>query len=153
MEESGTKGAESGTGRWSSSLSEKEGPFQVFAEILLLGHDCLVTLWGGTIPHIGAVGIAQVRPSLQDPEKAAASSSVFTYVGHKEDVLAKSMSEELARELQKNTVVIAGIHWDNLTESDIRTITRICRRLTERIKNHIKSSAPEFGSSIPAFLH
>lgn len=116
----------------SFTVSEKKDNFEVFAEVHELGGDCLVILWGGTKPHIGAVGIAQVRPSLRDPEKVAATSSVFTFVGHKEDVLVKAMAEELTRRLARNTVVVAGIHWDALSEENIKNITAICQRLMEQ---------------------
>ncbi len=126
---------------WSATVAEREGEIEVQAKVMLLGRDCLVTVWGGTVPHIGAVGMAQVRPSLADPQKPAATSSVFTYLGHKEDVVAKFMAEELARTLERNTVVVAGIHWDNLSEKAITTIVTVCKRLTEQIKERVKAAA------------
>jgi len=105
------------------------------ARVFEIGPDCLVILWGGTRPHIGAVGLAQVRPSLRDSNKRAASSSVFTFVGHKEDMVAKMMSEEIAKRLGRNTVVSAGIHWDNLTDVEIKTITKLSRSVLEDIVN------------------
>jgi uncharacterized hydantoinase/oxoprolinase family protein len=77
--------------------------------------------------------MAQVRPSLRDPNKRAASSSVFTFVGHKEDMVAKMMSEELAKKLGRNTVVAAGIHWDDLTDSEIETIRKMCQSILEEV--------------------
>jgi hypothetical protein len=117
----------------SFDVSEAEGKFEVSAKVFELGPDCLVILWGGTRPHIGAVGMAQVRPSLRDPNKRAASSSVFTFVGHKEDMVAKTMSEELAKRLGRNTVVAAGIHWDDLTDSEIETIRKMCQSILEEV--------------------
>jgi hypothetical protein len=116
-------------------VSESEGRFKVLARVFEIGPDCLVILWGGTRPHIGAVGLAQVRPSLRDSNKRAASSSVFTFVGHKEDMVAKMMSEEIAKRLGRNTVVSAGIHWDNLTDVEIETITKLSRSVLEDIVN------------------
>lgn len=117
----------------SFDVAEEEGKFEVFARVFELGPDCLVIFWGGTRPHIGAVGMAQVRPSLRDPNKRAASSSVFTFVGHKEDMVAKMMSEELAKRLGRNTIVAAGIHWDNLTDDEIRIITTLSQSILEDI--------------------
>jgi hypothetical protein len=77
--------------------------------------------------------MAQVRASLRDPNQLAATSSVFTFVGHKEDVVAKYMSEELAKKLGRNTIVAAGIHWDGLTDSDIKAITELCQSILRRI--------------------
>jgi len=120
-------------------LSEREGKFEVFAKVFELGPDCLVILWGGTRPHIGAVGLAQVRPSLRDPAQLAATSSVYTFVGHKEDAVAKFMSEELAKRLGRNTVVAAGIHWDNLTDTEIKSITALCQSIMEQIEKKYKT--------------
>jgi len=117
----------------SFDVTEGEEKFQVMAKVFELGPDCLVILWGGTRPHVGAVGMAQVRASLRDPAQLAATSSVFTFVGHKEDLVAKMMSEELARRLGRNTVVAAGIHWDDLNDNEIKTITVLCQALKEQI--------------------
>ena len=120
-------------------VTEGEGQFQVFASVYELGPDCLVILWGGTRPHIGAVGMAQVRPSLRDPAQLGATSSVYTFVGHKEDAVAKMMSEELAKRLGRNTVVAAGIHWDGLTDADIKSITMLCQSIMKQIVETFKT--------------
>jgi hypothetical protein len=118
-------------------ISEKRGGFEVYAQVICMGDDLLVILSGGTI-HIGAIAMAQPRPSLADPKKISATSSVFTYVGHKEDILIKSISEELSIQLNRKTVVVAGIHWDKLALSEIKIITGICSRLTKSIIKGVK---------------
>jgi hypothetical protein len=112
--------------------SEKKGRFEVFAQVNALGNDVLVILYGGR-EHVGAAAIAQPRPGISDPQQIGATSSVFTYVGHKEDIIAKSMSEELARNLNKKVVVVAGIHWDNLNFEEIGTIADLCGELTKKV--------------------
>lgn len=126
----------------SFDISEGEGKFQVLAKIFELGPDCLIILWGGTRPHVGAVGMAQVRPSLRDPMQLAATSSVFTFVGHKEDAVAKMLSEELSKRLGRNTVVTAGIHWDGLTDTDIKAITVLCQSIMEQIAEKYSVNFP-----------
>jgi len=54
-------------------------------------------------------------------------------VGHKEDMVAKTLAEELTRKLGRNTVVVAGIHWDALSEKAVQTITALCKALTGKI--------------------
>jgi hypothetical protein len=114
-------------------ISEKQDGFEIVAMVYELSDDCLVILYGGTRPHIGAIGMAQARPSLKDPRENAATSSVFTYTGHKEDMVAKMLSEEITRRLGRNTVVVAGIHWDDLSAEGIEKIRTICRVITEKI--------------------
>jgi gallate decarboxylase subunit D len=111
------------------TITQKKGPFTVDALVGCLGEDLMVILHGGK-GHIGAIGMAQPRQSLQDPKKTSSTSSVFTYPGHKEDMLVKEMSEELSRKLNKKVVVVAGVHWDGLKKREIENILQLCRKLT-----------------------
>jgi hypothetical protein len=118
--------------------SRQEGRFGLHARVSLLGSDLLVVLSGGSA-HIGAVAMAQPRPSLADPRRTAATSSVYTYVGHKEDAVAKTMAEKLARQLNKKVVVVAGIHWDDLRDEEIEIIVKLCHGITEDVMNQFLS--------------
>jgi hypothetical protein len=91
------------------------------------------------LAHIGAVAMAQPRPSLADPRKAGATSSVYTYVGHKEDVIAKTMAEKLTKVLNRKVVVVAGIHWDNLRDEEIEILVNMCNEITEEVMNKLLS--------------
>jgi hypothetical protein len=119
-------------------ISEREDKYEIFAHVEVLGDDLLVVLWGGTKPHIGAIGMAQPRPSLKDSKRISATSSAFTFLGHKEDVVAKAMSEELARELNRKVVVVAGMHWEGLRDEGIEEVIGICQRLKHRILEEIR---------------
>ncbi|MEO0249628.1 MAG: hypothetical protein ABIN58_08855, partial [candidate division WOR-3 bacterium] len=59
--------------------------------------------------------------------------SVFTLLGHKEDLIVKPLSEEITRRFGRNSVVVAGIHWDNLTDDEIHTAGKLCEKLTAKI--------------------
>jgi len=118
-----------------------KGPFRIHGHVQEMGQDLLVSIWGGTKPHIGAVGMAIPRPSLRDPRKWSATSSNFTFLGHKEDILVKRISERLASQLKRNVVVIAGIHWDDISNKEIKTIENLTQKLQAQIlKRLIKSS-------------
>ncbi|MGD8524504.1 MAG: hypothetical protein PVF56_25390, partial [Desulfobacterales bacterium] len=71
------------------TINTDTGAYDLTASIRWIGPDLLVAIWGGEKPHIGAVAMAQPRPSLKDPEVTSSTASVFSYVGHKEDDLAK----------------------------------------------------------------
>ncbi len=119
------------------STSVKEGPFRLQALVILIGDDLLVSIWGGTHPHIGAVALALSRPSLKDKKKTSATSSILTILGHKEDQTVKAVSETLSAVFKKNTVVTAGIHWDNLKAEEIKVIVRLTDKLTQKIIDKI----------------
>jgi hypothetical protein len=114
-------------------LEVSQGRFKIHGLVQQLGQDLLVSIWGGTRPHLGAVGMATPRPSLEDPRKWSATSSNFTFIGHKEDALVKPVSEKLAAQWRGNVVVVAGMHWDGMSAREIKTIERLTRRMSDQI--------------------
>ncbi len=117
-----------------------KGRFKIEGYVQDMGEDLLVSIWGGTKPHIGAVGMAIPRPSLKDPRKWSATSSNFTFIGHKEDFLVKRISEELAAQLKRNVVVVAGIHWDGITPGEIEAIEGLTEKMSARILMRLKGN-------------
>ena len=105
--------------------------------VFYVGDDLLVAVWGGEKPHIGAVSAAQSRPSLRDPEAISATASVLCFLSHKEDELAKAMSEVLAAVLDTKVVVLAGIHWDNISPDGIRQVVNNSEILVDLILEKI----------------
>jgi len=115
------------------TIEVSKGRFKIHGLVQELGQDLLVSIWGGSRPHIGAVAMAAPRPSLRDPKRWSATSSNYTFVGHKEDVLVKKISEKLSAVLRRNVVVVAGIHWDNVTAREIKTIENLTLKLFDEI--------------------
>jgi hypothetical protein len=120
------------------------GAYDLTANVRLIGPDLLIALWGGEKPHIGAVAVAQPRPSLKNPEVTSATASVICYVGHKEDELAKAAAEIIAAVLNTRVVVTAGIHWDNLDQDGIDAILKNGKALVEKILEQCVAKFPSF---------
>jgi hypothetical protein len=118
-------------------LSSQGERYQIHATAMLVGDDLLVVIWGGTKPHIGAVAVALPRPSLADPQITSSTSSIFTLLGHKEDEVVKMVSEHLSARLERNVVVTAGIHWDDLPEEAVEEIVNNCKKLADEIHARI----------------
>ncbi|MCX5894817.1 MAG: hypothetical protein NTZ51_03155 [Proteobacteria bacterium] len=117
----------------SVTASIGEGAYQIEAELKRIGNDILVSVWGGTKPHIGSVAVATPRQSLKDPAKISATSSVITMSGHKDDVVAKLFAEKIAAVCNGTSIVTAGIHIDNASKRDIETIVKNCETLCNRL--------------------
>jgi hypothetical protein len=121
------------------TIRTNEDEYNLEAYVRFIGKDLLVAIWGGERPHIGATAVAQPRPSLKEPGRTSSTASVFCFLGHKEDSLAKAASEALAATLNTNVVVTAGIHWDNLDPEGIKKVIRNSNILVEMIADRIKS--------------
>lgn len=117
-----------------------QGPdHNIQAEAVWIGPDLLVYIWGGEAPHIGAVAMAQPRPSLADPKVTSSTASVFTYVGHKEDDLAKWAAEKISAALEAKVVVTAGIHWDDLDRTGIKTVLANSEQLVQMLIDQLRT--------------
>jgi hypothetical protein len=121
--------------------TQKEA-YNLEAHVMLIGEDILVAIWGGERPHIGAVAVAQPRPSLRDKRQRSATASVFCYVGHKDDVIAKEAAEKISSTLDTNVTVAAGIHWDDIDEAGITYVMEHSRELVEMIIERIDKEEP-----------
>jgi len=115
------------------TIRTRREAYNIEALVKVIGEDLLVAIWGGDRPHIGAVAMAQPRPSLRDKDKTSATASVFCFLGHKEDLIAKEAAERIASALNTNVVATAGIHWDDIDEAGIACVMENSRELVEMI--------------------
>ena len=115
------------------SVKTASGDHDIEARVQRIGEDLLVAVWGGEKPHIGAVSVAQPRPSLRNPKATSATASVICLLGHKEDDLAKAVSEVLAAALNTRVVVTAGIHWDRIEKRGIEKVLENSKTLVDLI--------------------
>lgn len=114
-------------------IEVSSGTYRLWAELIPVGNDWLVTLQGGEAPHIGAVAVAQSRPSSSDPQQASASASVICIGSHKEDEIARSAALRLAAAAGSVVTVTAGMHWDDLPQEDIATIVELADTLVDQL--------------------
>ncbi len=129
------------------TLRTRSRSYDLEASVRQIGEDFVVSIWGGDVPHVGAVALAQPRPSLKDPETVSATASVFCVVGHKEDGMVKTVSEILAAALNARVVVTAGIHWDNLSAEGISHVLKngdvLVKQILKKIKQLRRTGNPE----------
>ena len=100
-------------------IQKGTGKYRVTLIAVESGEDISVIIYGGEKPHIGAVSISIARPSLENPDNISSSTSVFTLIGHKEDVIAKEIAESVTKTTKRNTVTIIGLHIDRANKEDI----------------------------------
>ena len=123
------------------TVSAGSGKYHLTADLTSIGDDIIVSIWGGTKPHIGSVVASIPRPSLDDPHRCSATSSVINFAGHKDEAVARMFSEKIAASFNTHTVVTAGIHVDNLTGAGMRKILDnseiLCSKLIKKWRGNI----------------
>ena len=119
-----------------------DGIFKVIAEVKIIGDDLMISVWGGTKPHIGSISVSVPRLGLQDNTTMSATSSIINLIGHKDEVVARKFSEQFAAKFNKNAIATAGIHIDDITENQInilmQNMTDLCRDIMIRLEKIIK---------------
>jgi hypothetical protein len=95
---------------------------EIKVQIVAMGKDYNVICYGGDVPHIGAVTMSIPRPSLENPDIISCTTSVLVNIGHKDDILARVISEKLS--VRENAVVTCacGIHYDNITKAELKEL-------------------------------
>lgn len=112
-------------------ISRTSGRINIELVTIEMGNDLCVVITGGESPHLGAVAIAQARPSLLDHSKTSATTSTIVLLGHQEDELAKGVAGQLATQTGKNVVVCCGIHLEKITSSEIAAVEQLTQQLLE----------------------
>ena len=119
-----------------------DGIFKVIAEVKIIGDDLMISVWGGTKPHIGSISVSVPRLGLQDNTTMSATSSIINLIGHKDEVVARKFSEQLAAKFNKNVIATAGIHIDDITENQInilmQNMTDLCLDIIIKLEEIIE---------------
>lgn len=109
----------------------REGRLVLHAVLHRVGEDVVVSIGGGDRPHVGCVVLAQPHGSTADPQRPSSTSSRIVIPPHRDDVIAVTVAEALARMLGVNVVATAGVHTEGLDPRGIAKYRRMAKRLAE----------------------
>ena len=70
--------------------------YYVQCEVVEMGKDYMLAVYGGDTPHIGSVVMSIARPSLTG-EGIGVTSSVINGTGHKDEDIGRWFAESLAK--------------------------------------------------------
>ena len=120
-------------------INEGLGKTNVTLSIVYMGNDIVVTIFNENA-HIGAVALAEYSFNEQ-----RTSVSVVTRLGHKDDVIAQKTAHAITKETRKPSCVIAGIHVDEINESEILEIEHNSDILISRLMEFLTDEKPLTG--------
>ncbi|MBU1667139.1 hypothetical protein KKC13_01900 [bacterium] len=98
-------------------ISAGRDKYRVNLQHLAIGQDILVIITGGK-EHIGGLSLAEND-----------SCSTLSKKGHKESLITKSVAPMIQSTLNRDVLVVCGIHIDNATANEIKilvTNTQTC---------------------------
>lgn len=104
---------------------------EIVAQVLQLPQGVHISLYGGDLPHIGAVGIA-------DPD---GNCTVTQFPGHREGVVCEKWVASLADAGFCPLVVEVGIHYDRLDKIGIEAVISMTSSLLEETLQLLSNSS------------
>lgn len=114
-------------------LSRRFKEHEIHCEVLKMGNDLTVNIYGGDIPHIGAVALGYRVQLPHDLDQVTSTVSLLTVPGHKEDEIVQKAAKILSKSLNKTVVVTCGIHIKQITFEEINEINDLVFSLIEDI--------------------
>lgn len=119
------------------------GIYRIYGSVYKIGEDFLISVYGGTKPHIGAVAAAYPYLNINCTQKITTTSSVISFPGHKETEIALLISKTVSKSLKTNAAVTVGIHIDDIEESGIKQIIENSEILAKKIVKQIQCTSPK----------
>jgi gallate decarboxylase subunit D len=113
-------------------ISAGSGNHKIAMTLVRADSGVVATILGGDRPHVGTVAIAIPRPSHKNPETISSTSSVMNLIGHKDEEIAKPISEKIAESLNLVAVVVAGVHIENADSNDIKSLLSNSMKCAEK---------------------
>lgn len=99
-------------------------------DLLRQGRD-LVVLIGGGESHIGSLAVSD--------KKTGDSLHQYTLLDHREDQIVNRVADRLSKAVLCEVVVIGGIHYDDISRSQIEQINEHVTILIDQMLDDLKS--------------
>jgi hypothetical protein len=99
------------------------------AQVLVLERGIHVSLFGGDLPHIGAVSVADPNGTVTTQE----------FSGHKEGGISTQWAKALAAAGFCPAVVTAGIHYDDLSRDGIVSVVSLTEQMLLQVLEMLKN--------------
>jgi hypothetical protein len=121
------------------SIKESVGTGRYIIEGIAIccGKDINISIGGGELYHIGAVGVAVPRTEIRNEKKRSATTSVICVQGHKEDEFAHYASKYLATALNCIVTVSVGVHIDDADMEDIKILNDNFKNLVKKLEKSL----------------
>lgn len=87
----------------------------ITAQVICLRSGFQIGVYGGTLPHIGAVSVADPQGNITAQQ----------FPAHKDGIISERWARALSEAGYRPAVVTAGIHYDHLNREQIAAVVEI----------------------------
>jgi len=120
-------------------ISVGNGKYKVWVKEEVLNNGIIFIVGGGEVSHIGSIVLTEPRIS-RTGEGLSYTSQVINIAGHKEEKIARNFAEKTCVKKKIPVLCICGIHIDNATNEDIKTLEFNAEKLLKKVLEKIKQT-------------
>ncbi len=114
-----------------------EGRLSIQLQAILTADGVAVTLTGGEKPHVGGMALSVPRHPPIIPAQRP-HTWIIPRCGHRDSDVAALVAEQLCKDTGCCVAVIAGIHIDSATPSEIGMLVQNSQQATRLLADRIK---------------
>lgn len=103
---------------------------KIFCQVVSMGNDYQICLYGGDQGHIGSVVLAQ---PYRKNNKIYVTCSMINRCGHYDDIIASEFAKKAAQHFESVVCCSCGIHFDDVDASAIQQIKLACQQLLNQL--------------------
>lgn len=111
---------------------EKLDKYRLRCDLIEMGKDLTLAVYGGDTPHVGSVVMSIARPSLTG-KGISVTTSVLNGLGHKDELIGRLFAESAAKKKNCTVVCACGIHIDNITSKQLSQIQEASQKLLNKV--------------------
>ena len=121
-----------------------ENDFILTANLRVIGTDVVISIEGGTHPHVGAV-------TMLTASKKLTTHTFPSHDGrrHKDGALGENVAHILQDVLQGSATITAGVHFDGISWEGIQVCLELSKKLGMQLRTYLQ--AYEYGGSTPLY--
>ena len=112
------------------SLTRERMGASITAQVLCLPEGLQAGVYGGTLPHIGAVSVADPQGNITTQQ----------FPAHKDGMVSERWAKTLSEAGYVPAVVMAGIHYDHLSRNEISAVVELTDAMLSEILHMLKNA-------------
>ena len=112
------------------SLTRELMGASITAQVLCLPEGLQVNVYGGVLPHIGAVSVADLQGNITTQQ----------FPAHRDGVVSERWAKLLSEAGYVPAVVTAGIHYDHLSRDGISAVVELTDTMLSELIHILKNA-------------
>ncbi|MCX6822156.1 MAG: hypothetical protein NTW30_05260 [Candidatus Aenigmarchaeota archaeon] len=111
-------------------ISVGQGKYKVWLKEETLDNGIIFIIGGGEVSHIGSIVFSE---PVMNGKTFSCTSQVINVQGHKEEIIARELTEKICLKKKLPVICVCGMHVNNATKKEIEILVDNAKKLLKKI--------------------